>query len=80
MADIDLETLARGYRHRPASAGSVHRAEAAALRAQLHPGSLAVDVGGGRGDHSAVFASTGAKAVVVEENEQQGNSDGSSNT
>jgi ubiquinone/menaquinone biosynthesis C-methylase UbiE len=66
MADIDLEALARGYLHRPLSTGSVHRAEAAVRRARLQSGSLAVDVGGGRGGHAAVFASTGATAVVVD--------------
>jgi ubiquinone/menaquinone biosynthesis C-methylase UbiE len=32
----------------------------------LHPGSVAVDVGGGRGDHAAEFARTGARALVVD--------------
>lgn len=34
--------------------------------AALSTGSVAVDVGGGRGDHAAVFAATGARAVVVD--------------
>jgi SAM-dependent methyltransferase len=42
------------------------RAEAAARGAALGPGLLAVDVGGGRGDHAAVLASTGARAIVVD--------------
>ena len=42
------------------------RATRAARRAGLGPGSVAVDVGGGRGDHAAVFAATGAAALVVD--------------
>ena len=34
--------------------------------AGLSAGSVAVDVGGGRGDHAAAFAATGARAVVVD--------------
>jgi SAM-dependent methyltransferase len=38
----------------------------AAIAAGLRPGELAVDVGGGRGDHARVFASRGAVGVVVD--------------
>lgn len=68
MADdgIDLDVLAAGYEHRPASASSLRRADRSARRAGLGPGRLAVDVGGGRGRHAARFAATGASSVVVD--------------
>ncbi len=42
------------------------RAARTAEWAGLGPGSVAVDVGGGRGDHAAVFSAMGARAVVVD--------------
>ncbi len=42
------------------------RAAQTAERAALGPGAVALDVGGGRGDHAAVFAVAGARAVVVD--------------
>ena len=66
MGEIDLEALAGGYRHRPITEASRRRAAAAADAAGLQAGSVAVDVGGGRGDHAAVFAGRGATAVVVD--------------
>jgi len=69
MADIDLEALAAGYRHRRVSPASLGRAAAAADAARLAPGSVAIDVGGGRGFHAGVFAGHGAQAVVVDRSE-----------
>jgi len=66
MAEIDLDRLAAGYAHRRTSEGSKRRAAAAAVSAGLRPGAVAVDVGGGRGDHAAVWAESGALALVVD--------------
>ena len=66
MAEIDFEHLASGYDHRPMSAAARERAAAAAIAAGLGTGDLAVDVGGGRGGHAAVFAATGGMAIVVD--------------
>jgi len=66
MAEIDFEDLASGYDHRPMSAAARERAAAAAAVAGLGASDLAVDVGGGRGGHAAVFAATGAAAIVVD--------------
>jgi SAM-dependent methyltransferase len=66
MAEIDFEHLAAGYRHRPTSAAGRERAGMAAAAAGLGSGDLAVDVGGGRGAHAAVFATSGARALVVD--------------
>lgn len=66
MAEIDLERLAAGYAHRRTSEAARRRAAAAAATAGLGPGSVALDVGGGRGDHAAVLAATGARVVVVD--------------
>jgi len=48
------------------SQAALDRAARTAAWAGLGPGAVAVDVGGGRGDHAAVFAATGARAVVVD--------------
>jgi SAM-dependent methyltransferase len=66
MGDVDLERLAAGYRHRPASRAAVRRAAAEAAAARLGPGTVALDVGGGPGEHAAEFAATGAAAVVLD--------------
>lgn len=66
MGEIDLERLAAGYAHRRTSDGARRRAGAAAVAAGLGPGSVALDVGGGRGDHAEVLAAAGALAVVVD--------------
>jgi SAM-dependent methyltransferase len=66
MAEIDLERLAAGYTHRRTTDAARRRAAAAAEEAGLGPGSIALDIGGGRGDHAAVLAGTGARAVVVD--------------
>jgi SAM-dependent methyltransferase len=63
---VDLESLARGYAHRPASSAALHRAARAARSVDLGPGALGVDVGGGRGEHAAVWVDRGARAVVVD--------------
>jgi len=66
MPEVDLEALAAGYDHRPATPAARVRAEGAADAARLGPGTLALDVGGGRGSHAAVFAARGARALVVD--------------
>jgi len=66
MDEIDLERLAGGYRYRPAGAAARARARREADGAGLGPGSVALDVGGGRGDHAAEFARRGAAAIVVD--------------
>lgn len=66
MGEIDLERLAAGYAHRRTSEGARRRAAAAAAAAGLGRGSVALDVGGGRGDHAEVLAAGGALAVVVD--------------
>ncbi len=66
MADsgVDLDLLAAGYRHRPASAAS--RARAVRAAAGLSPGSRVLDIGGGCGGHAAVWAGRGLQAVVLD--------------
>ncbi len=66
MAEIDFEDLAAGYEHRPPSPSALCRARGEARAANLGPGRLGVDVGGGRGHHAAEFAATGAAAVVID--------------
>ncbi|MBN2112687.1 MAG: class I SAM-dependent methyltransferase [Acidimicrobiia bacterium] len=66
MAEIDLERLAAGYAHRRVSEATHRRAARTGERAGLREGAVAVDVGGGCGDHAAVFAGTGARALVVD--------------
>jgi SAM-dependent methyltransferase len=66
MVEIDLDRLAAGYAHRRAGEGARRRAAGTAAAAGLGPGAVAVDVGGGRGDHAAVLAATGALTVVVD--------------
>ena len=66
MVEIDLDRLAVGYAHRRTSDRARGRAAAAAASAGLGPGSVALDVGGGRGDHAEVLAAGGARAVVVD--------------
>ena len=66
MPEVDLEALASGYDHRPTTAAAADRAAAAADAARLGAGSFVLDVGGGRGSHSAVFAARGARALVVD--------------
>jgi SAM-dependent methyltransferase len=66
MAEIDFDHLAAGYQHRPPSGAALLRARRAAEAANLGPGRLAVDVGGGPGHHAAEFAATGAAAIVVD--------------
>jgi SAM-dependent methyltransferase len=66
MGDVDLSRPARGYDHRPTSTAARERARAEASLAGLGGGGVALDVGGGRGDHAAEFAGTGARALVVD--------------
>lgn len=66
MIPIDLEHLAAGYAHRPSSPQALGRATRAARSVSLGPGDIAVDVGGGRGAHAAIWAGLGALALVVD--------------
>ncbi len=66
MSEIDLDTLARGYRHRPPSAAALARADQEAAAAELGAGGVALDIGGGRGEHAGRFAASGAAAIVVD--------------
>jgi SAM-dependent methyltransferase len=66
---VDFERLADGYRYRPSSPAALRRAGRAALEAGLGAGDLAVDVGGGRGEHASEFAAAGAIALVVDRSE-----------
>ena len=66
MVEIDLDSLAVAYRHRPLTVAGEARAGAAADAAGLGAGSVALDVGGGWGDHAAVFAGRGSMAVVLD--------------
>jgi len=64
MAEVDLGRLAAAYDHRRGSGAD--RATTTARVVGIVPGSVVVDIGGGRGDHAAVFRSMGASAVVVD--------------
>jgi hypothetical protein len=64
-SEIDLERLAAAYDHR-LEASAVRRAGIAADATGLGPGSIVVDVGGGRGAHASVFTERGARAAVVD--------------
>lgn len=64
MAEIDLDRLAAGYRHRPPSHASLERARLAGEG--LHSGSAILDVGGGPGHHSGVWRDLGHRPVVLD--------------
>ena len=63
---VDLEDLAEGYAHRPASEAGLDRARRAAISVSLGEGDVGVDIGGGRGRHAAVWREFGAQAIVVD--------------
>lgn len=63
---VDLEDLASGYSHRPTSAAALARARLAADSAGVGPGDVAVDIGGGRGAHAAVWADRGVRSLLVD--------------
>ena len=64
MSDVDLDRLAEAYVHRPPSDTSIERAEHAGLL--LAPGARVLDVGGGPGNHSAVWQQQGHHPVVLD--------------
>ncbi|MEA2023715.1 MAG: class I SAM-dependent methyltransferase [Actinomycetota bacterium] len=64
MDSVDLDQLASAYAYRPPSVSSIERAERAGLL--LAPGSRVLDVGGGPGNHSAVWARQGHDAVLLD--------------
>ncbi len=63
---VDLETLAEGYSHRPTSVAGLARARLAADSVGLGPRDVAIDIGGGRGNHAAVWLEVGAKPIVID--------------
>lgn len=63
---VDLESLAAGYAHRPTSSQGLARARRAARSVSLGAGDMALDIGGGRGAHAAVWADLGALALVAD--------------
>ena len=64
--NVDLEGLAEGYDHRPVSDASLARARRAAASVQLGRNDVALDIGGGRGRHAAMWIENGALPVVVD--------------
>ena len=64
MAEVDLDRLAAGYRHRPPSRASLERARLAGEG--LHSGSAILDVGGGPGHHAGVWRDLGHRPVVLD--------------
>lgn len=63
---VDLEYLAAGYSHRPVSKSGLARARRAGHSVGLAAGDVALDVGGGRGRHAAVWIEAGALPIVVD--------------
>lgn len=61
---FDLEALAGGYIHRPISEAAIARARRAI--SGLAPRVAAIDVGGGTGQHAAIWAAQGVRAVVID--------------
>ena len=64
MHDVDLDRLASAYAYRPPSDVSIERAERAGLL--LGPGARVLDVGGGPGNHSAVWKRQGHHPVLLD--------------
>lgn len=64
MSSVDLDRLASAYAYRPPSDASLERAEKAGLL--LDPGSRVLDVGGGPGNHSAVWNRQGLHPVLLD--------------
>ena len=66
MAEVDLDRLARAYRHRSYDP-PVGRVAPVLEQASLEPGDVVVDIGGGTGKHAAVVAeASGATTVVAD--------------
>lgn len=63
---IDLEHLAAGYAYRPASAAARRRARRAGAEARIDRTAVAIDIGGGRGEHAAEWVTSGALVVVID--------------
>jgi hypothetical protein len=64
MCEVDLDRLASAYRFRPASKASLDRAARAGAR--LTPAARILDVGGGPGNHSSVWAGQGHHPIVLD--------------
>ncbi|MEN8234306.1 MAG: class I SAM-dependent methyltransferase [Actinomycetota bacterium] len=64
MTEVDLDRLATSYAHRPPSEDSLRRAEQAGRR--LPPEARVLDVGGGPGNHSAVWQRQGHAPIVLD--------------
>ncbi len=65
-ADVDLDALAAGYRHRPPTVEMLDLARAIAREADLGEGEWALDIGGGFGGHAATWTELGLRPVVVD--------------
>ncbi|MEA3511643.1 MAG: class I SAM-dependent methyltransferase [Actinomycetota bacterium] len=64
MSDVDLDRLAAAYAYRPPSDSSIERAERAGQL--LAAGTRVLDVGGGPGNHSAVWQQQGHQPVLLD--------------
>ena len=64
MDEVDLDRLAAAYRYRPVSAVSLERAREAG--SNLERGAWVLDVGGGPGNHSAMWGREGLNAIVLD--------------
>ncbi len=64
MTDVDLDRLAEAYAHRPPSVASLERADRAART--LRPDARILDVGGGPGNHAALWRDGGHRPVLLD--------------
>ena len=64
MSDVDLDRLASAYAHRPPSDASIGRAERAG--SLLAPRARVLDVGGGPGNHTAVWSRQGLRPTLLD--------------
>lgn len=65
MSRVNLSSLARGYDHRPMSKSAILRAQEA-ISSQTRPVRVALDIGGGRGNHAAIWADADILSVVLD--------------
>lgn len=65
MRQVDLALLAEAYDFRPMGEAARHRAREA-MSAGPRPVHIALDIGGGRGEHASVWAAAGVHAVLVD--------------
>ncbi|GBE25415.1 biotin biosynthesis protein BioC [bacterium BMS3Bbin02] len=65
MNHVNLSSLARGYDYRPMSDAARRRAQEAVVE-RTQPIRVALDIGGGRGSHAAVWADANVFAIVLD--------------